>query len=376
MNKPVILDFKIQSMEETKKRYRINHFLDTYKDQLEDLFLVRNPRFRFNKNYKNELGEFVTEQIGEQPIENAGKWVYFPWSQDLVHYLNDEELQEIRTARNKNFILDDEQEKFYNFSVGVAGLSVGSHGIITIALMGGARKIKLADPDILSPTNLNRLRFDFTSIGQNKAELVAQYIYQLNPYSDIDVYSEGINGENIQGFVNGLDVIIEELDDIEIKVRMREQAKKRKIPVVMATDNGDNVIMDIERFDLNPDLEVFYGKLKGLDLKEIKKEPQKMYEAMARIIDISLVPPRVLHSINAVGKTIYSWPQIASAATLSGAVLAYVVRKIALGESMVSGKSEVNLDSVFDPLYGQNRNERIKEAEKFLQAINSSPSNK
>jgi len=151
---------------------------------------------------------------------------------------------------------------------------------------------------------------------------------------------------------------------------MRQEAKKRKIPVVMATDNGDNVIMDIERFDLNPNLEVFYGKLNGFDLKGIKDNPQKMYEAMARIIDVSLIPQRILHSVNEVGKTIYSWPQLASAATLSGAALAYVVRKIALGEGVVEGKTEVSLDLVFDPFYEQNKNLRIKEAEKFLNFFN------
>jgi molybdopterin/thiamine biosynthesis adenylyltransferase len=257
--------------------------------------------------------------------------------------------------------------------VGVAGLSVGSHGAITIALMGGARKIKLADPDIISPTNLNRLRFDFTAIGHNKAELIAQYIYQLNPYSDITVYSEGIKDNNINVFIEGLDIVIEELDDIEVKVRMREEARKRELPVVMATDNGDNVIMDIERFDLHPDAPVFYGKLDGFDFEEMKKSPQKMYEAMAKIIDVSLVPRRILHSIHEVGRTIYSWPQMATAATLSGAVLAYVVRKIALGESLVEGKVEVSLDAALDPNYEEERKAIAQEAKEFLKAISPKP---
>ena len=258
--------------------------------------------------------------------------------------------------------------------MGVAGLSVGSHGALTTALMGGAKILKLADPDTISPTKLNRLRFDFTHIGVNKAEAIAQYIYQLNPYGELSLYTEGITEENIASFLDGIDILVEELDDIEIKVKMREEAKKRGMPVIMATDNADSVIMDIERFDLNPDMPVFYGVLEGINLQGLKASPEKMFEAMAKIIDVSLVPPRVLNSVLEVGKTIYSWPQIASAATLSGAVIAYTIRKIALGEKTREGKFEINLESVLDPEYGDHKVARQKELEKFL-ALNGFANN-
>lgn len=303
-------------------------------------------------------------------MQTCGKWVHFPWNGGvLVHYLDDALHQEVRTGRNKNLITNEEQHRFYGFSVGVAGLSVGSHGAITTALMGGSRVMKLADPDVVSPTNLNRMRFDFTQVGENKAELVAQYLYQLNPYAELSIYSKGIEKETIGEFLDGLDLLVEELDDIEMKVMIREEAKKRGIPVVMATDNGDNVILDIERFDLHPDLPLFYGALDGVDLKELKSSPGKMFEAMAKIIDVSLVPPRVLDSIPEVGKTIYSWPQLASAATLSGALLAYVIRRISLGESVREGKFEVNLDALVDLEYEGNAPHRRNTLEGFLDAV-------
>lgn len=372
MKPPLIFDLRTTTIEEIKKSQEVKQIIDTYEEQLKDLFFIRNPRFRFDKEYAAHLKDFIKDFSRGEALEKSGKWVHFPWNGSLVHYLDDEVHQEIRTARNKNLILPEEQKKFYNFSVGVAGLSVGSHGALTIALMGGSRKIKLADPDVISPSNLNRMRFDFTTIGANKAELIAQYIYQLNPYAEVSVYTEGITPDNVEEFLDGLDVLVEELDDIEVKVKMREMARKRKMPVVMATDNGDGVIIDIERFDLNPELPVFHGKLDGFDIAEVKKSPQKMYEAMARIIDISLVPTRVLHSVMEVGKTIYSWPQLASAATFSGAVLAYVVRKIALGDDLVQGKVDLNLDTFFDPLYAQHKDIRAAEAEKFLKGVGMS----
>ena len=369
MEKPIIFDLGSQDLGTMKAKYNAGRVIDAYKEQLEDLFLIRNPRHKFSTDYREDLEAFTREHSQGRPLESCGKWVYFPWQKTLVHYLDDALHQEVRTARNKNLITKEEQARFYGFSIGVAGLSVGSHGAITTVLMGGSRAIKLADPDAVSPTNLNRMRFDFTQVGENKAELVAQYVYQLNPYAEVSVYSEGINAGNAGEFLDGLDLLVEELDDIEMKVMMREEAKKRGIPVVMATDNGDNVILDIERFDLHPELPIFYGSLDGFNLKELKASPQKMFEAMAKIIDVSLVPPKVLESIAEVGKTIYSWPQLASAATLSGVLLAYVIRRVALRESVREGKFEVNLDAVVDLEYEGNAHARRNVLEKFLDVV-------
>ncbi|OGG47634.1 hypothetical protein A3D66_01230 [Candidatus Kaiserbacteria bacterium RIFCSPHIGHO2_02_FULL_50_9] len=369
MEKPTIFDSTLHQLKEIKSKCQPYKTMDTYKEQLEELFLIRNPRFKFNNDYQQDFRQFLEEHSQNKDLQSCGNWVYFPWNSLLVHYLKDDLHQEVRTARNKNLISEDEQERFYNSRVGIAGLSVGSHGAITIALMGGSKHMKLADPDTVSPSNLNRIRFTFAEVGVNKAELVAQYIYQLNPYAEIDVYSQGVDKNNPGEFLDGLDILIEELDDIEIKVSIREEAKKRSIPVVMATDNGDDVILDIERFDLNPDAPIFYGKLEGLDISEIKKSPRKMYEAMAKIIDVSLVPPKVLHSVMEVGKTIYSWPQLASAATLSGAVIAYIVRKIVLGEKINEGKLRVNLDLIFDSDYKKNEGLRKEELGRFFKAL-------
>lgn len=369
MEKPIIFELGSQDLEAIKAKYSAERVIDAYKEQLEDLFLIRNPRHKFSPDYTEDFSAFMQEHAQGKSLQACGKWVYFPWQKVLAHYLDDGIHQEVRTGRNKNLITKEEQDRFYGFSVGVAGLSVGSHGAITTALMGGSRVMKLADPDVVSPTNLNRMRFDFTQVGGNKAELVAQYLYQLNPYAELTVYSDGIDKGNLGEFLDGLDILIEELDDIEMKVALREEAKKRGIPVVMATDNGDNVILDVERFDLHPDLPIFYGSLDGFDLKELKASPAKMFEAMAKIIDVSLVPPKVLESIPEVGRTIYSWPQLASAATLSGAVLAYVIRRIALGESVREGKFEVNLDVAIDLEYEKNAPVRRNTLEKFLDAV-------
>lgn len=369
MQSPIIHDARTSSRAQLMADTGATRVIDSYAEQLEELFLIRNPRFKFDPNYRDELDAFTREHCAGGSLEQAGTWVFFPWSGAIVHYLPDDMHQELRTARNKNLITAEEQKKFYDCRVGIAGLSVGSHGAVTIALMGGCRTMKLADPDTLSGSNLNRMRFDFTHVGRKKAELIAEYVWQLNPYADIRLYTDGITDDNLSDFLDGLDVVIEELDDIEVKVRIREEARARHLPVVMVTDNGDNTIVDLERFDLHPEMPVFHGRLEGFDLASIKESRDKLHEAMARIIDLTHVPTRVMHSVLEVGKTLYSWPQLGTAATMSGTVLAYIVRKLAVGEPVTEGKSAINLDPALDPDYEQNERIREEALQKFLVSL-------
>lgn len=375
MEKPIKLERNIESFEEFKNKVRPGKILDFYKELLEELFLIRNPHFKFNPNHKEEFEQFLTEHLVGESAEEAGEWFYFPWNGFLIHYLPDEMHQELRTARNKNLITKEEQEKFYNAVVGVAGLSVGSHPALTIAMMGGCKVMKLADPDVISGSNLNRIRFDFSKVGTKKLDAVVEQIYQINPYAEIYQYPDGITLENLDDFLSGhpkLDVLVEEMDNLEMKIRIRLEAKKSKIPVLMATDNGDNAIIDIERYDLDPDLEIFNGAAGHLTLEEFQKlQPQDMPKLSTKIAGPDLAVPKMQKSLLEVGRTLYSWPQLGDAATLAGASIAFLVRKIVNREKVKTGKIEINIDSIFDPDYFSEEEIQLREKQRkeFFKAI-------
>lgn len=355
MLKPIEFNSKEEKFEDFKKEVAPIEIIDTYREQLEDLFLVRNPKYKFDKNYQGDFEKFFKEHLGLKAVEGVGEWFYFPWNKLLVHYLEDNLHQELRTARNKNLIVSEEQEKFYNFKVGIAGLSVGSHAALTLAMMGGGRIIKLADSDTISGSNLNRIRVDATAIGKNKCDLVTRFIYQVNPYAEIYSYPQGLNVENLAEFLAGppkLDVVVELMDNPEFKIRLRIEARKLEIPVIMATDNGDNIIFDVERYDLNPNLQLFNGAAGDLTLEEFQKfPPWELPRLVTKIAGADFVVPKMLASVLEVGKTLYSWPQLGDAATLAGTTIAYVLKRLALGQKIKSGRLEVNLDSIFDPDY-------------------------
>lgn len=326
--------------------------IDKYKEMLEELFLVRNPKFKFIPDHETEFISFLKERQGSGELSDLGEWVYFPWNGILMHILSDAEHQEMRTARNKNIITKEEQDQLYHSTISIAGLSVGSHTALTISMMGMAREMRIADPDTISGSNLNRIRYDYTKIEEGKCQVLAESLYQMNPYADIKTFPHGVNDANMGAFLDGAQILFEETDDLEMKIRLRLEARKRAIPVVMGTDNGDGVIVDIERFDKDPEMQLFNGVIGNINIEEFKKfPPQELPKLATKIAGPDVVVPRMLTSLTEVGKSLYSWPQLGDAATLCGVTTAYVAKRILLGEPVREGKIEVNLDAIFDPNY-------------------------
>jgi hypothetical protein len=347
--KPTLVGQTSKAVEEFKKTNAVAAVVDRYDDLIEDLFLTRNPRFKFDRDFQNDLTLFKNR---EGRREEVGQWFYFPWNKTLIYYLNESLHQEVRTARNKRLITAEEQKKFYDFKVGIAGLSVGSHAALTIAMMGGGRFMRLADPDVIAPSNLNRIRSSFMDVGKRKCDVVAQSLCETNPYADIQSFEEGIVASNLEEFVSGLDVIVDAIDNLELKIRLRLCARENRVPVLMATDNADNVIIDVERYDLDGELDLFNGAIGSVNLDDFQHfQIVDMPKLATRIAGADLVVPRMLDSVSEVGKSLYSWPQLGSAATLAGVCTAYAIKRLALGQPIRGGKFEVNLDSVFDPDY-------------------------
>lgn len=343
---------KDQALADFITAYNPTHIIDKYEEMLDELFLVRNPRFKFEPDHKKDFGEFLNSHKGGADLVDAGEWVFFPWNSILLHVLPEDMHFEVRTARNKNLITKDEQEKLYDAVIAIAGLSVGSHPALTMVMMGMSREIHIADNDEISASNLNRIRYDYTKIGEKKCDVVKELIYQMNPYADVKAYSEGVTNDNVDEFLKGVDILIEEVDHLETKISLRLEAKKRGIPVVMGTDNGDGVILDIERFDLYPDLQLFNGVIGNISIEEFRKfPPQELPKLATKIAGPKIVAPKMLLSLLEVGRSLYSWPQLGDAATLCGVTIAFVVKRIILGEAVREGKVEVNLDSILDPNY-------------------------
>jgi molybdopterin/thiamine biosynthesis adenylyltransferase len=351
---PLVLNPRAKDFDKKLSNLINKHtfIIDKVKDQIEELFLLRNPKYRFIKDHQKDLELFLKKFLKGKDLQKIGYWIYYPWNNYLVHSLDEKLLFEIRTARNLYLISKEEQRRFYNSRIAVAGLSVGSHVALTITMTGGSKFLKIADPDEISASNLNRIRTGMHNIGVNKAVAVSRQIYEINPFAKLEVFSEGINEKNIEKFLlkPKVDLLIEEMDNIYLKIKIREIAKKHRIPIIMAADNGDNIIVDVERYDLKPNYSILHGLVKfaSNDLKNIP--PQEIPKYTAQIAGADLATPKMLYSVLEVGKSIYSWPQLGNAATLCGVILTYLARKIINREKIIEGRIDFNVDKLLSIL--------------------------
>ena len=325
--------------------------IDQYLKNLEELFLLRHPQYRFDTNYQAPFEAFVRQQGDD--LQTAGSWFLYPWSNQTTHFLPDEMHQELRTGRNRNLITAAEQNTYYNSKISILGMSVGSHVAATVAMTGGSKNLRLADPDVYSGDNLNRVRTGFQDVGMSKAVVMARKLFEVDPYASHVIYPEGLQESNVQTILDTSDIIIEEMDNLYWKLKIRELARSRRIPVVMGTDNGDGMIVDVERFDLDSSYPILHGSIGELTAEMCQKvDPHELPRVYAKVAGAELAVPRMLASVAEVGKTLYSWPQLGTAANLCGTVVSYLARRIILKDAVIkSGRYEVNLDSIFDHTY-------------------------
>jgi molybdopterin/thiamine biosynthesis adenylyltransferase len=203
----------------------------------------------------------------------------------------------------------------------------------------------LADYDELELSNLNRLRTGIPQIGLHKGVIAKRQIAELDPYIKVTLFDEGVTDKNIASFLNkDVDILVEVCDSLDLKLSLRERAKVIEIPVIM--DTNDRGMIDIERFDLEPDRPIFHGFLEDLNMtNEELKKPENKLSLVQRIVgeDIS---ERLKKSMPEIGKSISSWPQLASGVMLGGAASTNICRRILLNEHKKSGRFYVDFEQI------------------------------
>lgn len=301
----------------------------------------------------DELSE-VTGNKYPEPGRGDGVWCYYSWKNTIVHILSKVEYNTLRQSRNFLLLTPEEQAVFRGARIGIAGLNVGNPAALCIALESGGEKMKFADFDTLSVSNLNRFRSGVTELGMNKAVLSARQVYEVDPFADIDVWEQGIlPGQEKQFLLEPrIDVLVEEMDNVKLKVTMREAAREAKIPVVMVTGNGANVIIDIERYDLDANLPLLNGYLKESVVQRIQTADPRAMSVQERaqlardFMGKEFLTTRLNLSFEEIGTTLAGIPQVAESSFLRGAAVCYAVRRIVTGADMPSGRYVLNLEDI------------------------------
>jgi molybdopterin/thiamine biosynthesis adenylyltransferase/nitroreductase len=329
----------VRAMEELMASGEVQFIHDLIDAQIADLIRTRNPHANFSDA---EQAERVSAHMGETPAQEYGRWLFFPWSKHLVHLLGPEEFFEVRSDRNRNKITREEQAKLGTLKVALAGLSVGNAIAHTLALEGVFGELRMADFDVLDLSNMNRIRCAVHQIGLNKAIIAARQIFEQNPYANLVLYTDGVTPDNIGEFLDGVDLVLDECDSMYIKIKLREAARARKLPVIMET--SDRGMLDIERFDLEPDRPILHGVLGGMTSDDLLKlPPAARLGVILRIVDPNTMSPRIAASLLELGRTLRGFSQLGSDVILGGATTTGAVRRFGLGLPLASGRVFVDV---------------------------------
>ncbi len=339
--KPIILYEYDYSLNDLKKLRRRPHWstIDIYENQSKELFEITHPSLVGKPSYVKKLKLFLRKRIKI----SAGSWIYYPWNGMLLHMVTEKEYNLLRTNRNRNLITREEQSKLHHSCVAIAGLSVGS-GIASTLTYQGIGTMKLAEFDSLETTNLNRMRATILDVGKKKIDIVCEQLYEINPYLTVTPYPDGLTKTNLLSFVHKKpkpNVIFEIIDDFEMKILLRVEARKARIPVISTANLGDSVLIDVERFDLNPRLPLFNGVLGNLPEQILKHPDADKHNYAVRMVGKHFVPPRALASVAQIGKTLVGRPQLGSTVTMSSGISSYITRLIILGDNLASGRYHV-----------------------------------
>lgn len=310
---------------------------DTLYAQLKELIKIKHPDELLDEKQIADLIHTHTHGI---PLDNYGVWVYYPWKRKLLHILDEEEFIAVRTNRNLYKITPEEQKLLSGKKIGIIGLSVGQSVALTLAMERSFGELRIADFDCLEITNLNRLRTSLCNLGLKKTVIVAREIKEIDPYLDVVCYHEGLHPHNLEDFLlqgGKLDILVDECDSVQMKILSRWEARALGIPVVMET--SDRGLIDVERFDIEKNRPIFHGLIDEARLKEqdlTQMTAQQRMNMVMKIVDHDKLSARMKASLAEIGKTIQTWPQLASAVFAGGAHLAALIRMILLGAPISS----------------------------------------
>lgn len=154
----------------------------------------------------------------KQPVKDKDHIVLIKRGEIPSH----EELEFLMVARHTPGV----HEKVKESIIGIAGLGgLGSTVAIALARIG-IGKLVLVDFDVVEPSNLNRQQYSVKHIGMYKTEAIREIIQDINPYVEIETYTEKINQDNIKSFFGEVQTLVEAFDTAEGKRMLIENFHK------------------------------------------------------------------------------------------------------------------------------------------------------
>jgi molybdopterin/thiamine biosynthesis adenylyltransferase len=321
-----------QHEEQIRLHFPFLQIRDTVFGQLTEVYALRNPGGAGDRDFTGKAELYAEEMINK----GAYNYMLYPWLNTVVTLLKEDEFVEVRTSRNRYKITAEEQSVLSGKTIGIVGLSVGQSMAVSIAMERIAGTLRIADFDTMELSNLNRLRSGVAQLGLAKSTITAREIAEIDPYIKVEVFADGVTPDNIDDFLSGLDMLVDECDGFQIKTALRFKARALKLPVLM--DTSDRGMIDVERFDIEDQRPVFHGLVPETMLQKKDLLPQQILGMLFTLVGGAEISPELAVSFFEFKNSINTWPQLASSVMMGAGIGAVVARRILLGHEVPSGR--------------------------------------
>ena len=144
-------------------------------------------------------------------------------------------------SRNIGWVTEQEQLLLQSKKIAIAGLGgVGGSHLMTLCRLG-VGKFNISDLDIFELANFNRQAgASMSHIGQSKVDTMKSMALDINPELEINTFPEGVNENNVEQFLDGVDLYVDGLDFFAVNARQCVFAAcaEKGIPAITAAPLG------------------------------------------------------------------------------------------------------------------------------------------
>ncbi|MCB1701940.1 MAG: ThiF family adenylyltransferase [Pseudomonadales bacterium] len=149
-------------------------------------------------------------------------------------------------SRNIGWVTDAEQETLRGKRVAIAGLGgVGGAHLLTLTRLG-IGEFNIADFDQFEIQNFNRqVGAAVSSLGRPKVDVLSERARDINPGLALKTFPDGIAEDNLDDFLDGVDLYVDSLDFFALDIRRKVFAAcaRKGIPATTAAPIGMGVAL-------------------------------------------------------------------------------------------------------------------------------------
>lgn len=153
-------------------------------------------------------------------------------------------------SRNIGWVTQLEQQRLCQSKVAIGGLGGvgGDHAIVCARL--GIGNFHISDLDSYDVANFNRQAGAcMSTLGRPKADVMEETLRGINPEAVIKNFTSGVTDDNLEDFLQDVDVYIDSLDIFALEIRRKvfRRCYEKGIPAITAAPMGMGTSMLVFR---------------------------------------------------------------------------------------------------------------------------------